>query len=93
MLMIVSLQSPRSAITTEYDYYHHHPYCKLFVVCLLFAGDFLLIVNDYLSNCGSNNLLINSIERMDTTQSPSLTTKTWSVPISSSNNVQFLFVF
>ncbi len=30
----MSLQSIRSAIKAEYDYYHH-PYCKLFVVCLL----------------------------------------------------------
>lgn len=46
----------RSAIVAEYDYYHH-PYCKLFVVCLLFTGDFLLIPNDYFSTC-QNSILI-----------------------------------
>ncbi len=38
----MSLQSVRSAIKAEYDYYHH-PCCKLFVVCLLSHWRFLLL--------------------------------------------------
>jgi hypothetical protein len=57
----MSLQSIRSAIKAEYDYYHH-PYCKLFVVCLLVTGDFFFSIkkkeNEYLSNC-ENNIVIN----------------------------------
>ncbi len=58
----MSLQSIRSAIKAEYDYYHH-PCCKLFVVCLLSHWRFLLLnkkkmnMNIYL--IVKNNLLIN----------------------------------